>query len=58
MAILGLIRLVAFGAALLFSLIVLGLAGHIISITFNGTFAFAALGVASAVLTFVTLLPM
>jgi hypothetical protein len=52
-------RLAVFVLTLLFSLIVMGICGHIISET-NGTvfFYFTGLGIASAVLSIVFLVPM
>ncbi|EIW87105.1 hypothetical protein CONPUDRAFT_116163 [Coniophora puteana RWD-64-598 SS2] len=58
MGALGIVRIVTLSLSLLFSIIVLGLSAHLISLTleyFNLYFVFCALGVATAVLTFFTI---
>jgi len=52
---LPLLRLVVFGATSLFAIIVLGLGADVVSLTVEGIFTFAAMGIAVAVLTLLTL---
>ncbi|EIN10222.1 hypothetical protein PUNSTDRAFT_119274 [Punctularia strigosozonata HHB-11173 SS5] len=58
---LPLFRLVTLGASAVFAIIVLGLCAHILNVTLSFTglyFVFAALGVATALLTVITVVPM
>jgi hypothetical protein len=57
---LAITRLAVFGITLLFSLVILGLCAHVLNATLSVGFSFyfASLGIASAVLTIISLGPM